>query len=119
MFCAKCGSEAQEGAQFCKQCGSRIGEAPTSTTQAAESATESSGNTALILGIVGLALMFFISIVGLILCIIAIVTGNKERKTLPESKAGKATAGMVLGIIGLGVFAVSVAIAGLAIAAFL
>jgi|GEM_PF-6974213 len=109
-----------EGAQFCTRCGTRVDAGQPNAPQAdtAQNVKENTGNTALILGIVGLALTFIISIVGLILCIIAITTGNKERKILPTEKAGKATAGMILGIIGLGLFVVSVVIAGFAMSAF-
>ena len=43
-----------------------------------------------------------------ILAILAIVFGVKGRKTAPEGKTGMATAGMVLGIIGLALLVVSI-----------
>ena len=57
----------------------------------------------LVCGILSLVFAWFgySTILGVILGIVAIVTGSSARKELPRDQAGMATAGMVTGIIGL------------------
>ena len=76
---------------------------------------DSSGSTALTLGILGIIFIFIVSLVGLILCIIAVVKGSKGIKILAPEDRGQAIAGLVLGIIWLVIWAVSLAVGGLAV----
>jgi len=102
MFCWNCGVEVSEQAVICVKCGVSL-----KKTQLAESSLQSApGATAsLVLGIIGL---FFIP---LIFGIIAIVLGAKAKKRIAQEPGvyaggGKATAGIVLGIIDVSVMTV-------------
>ena len=114
MFCVKCGAELNEGAEFCTKCGAKVGvstEGQNTTDQQNEDSPVSTqvvvmptGTTPLVLGLLG---MFggFIPIVKNILWIlslVAIFVGASQRNRLHSAglPSGKATAGMVLGIIG-------------------
>lgn len=116
MYCKKCGANLSDGAQFCPQCGSEIStyERPVQG-QSGPAGQKSGGSGALVLGILGIIFIFVFSLVGLILCIIAVVEGNKDMKRLPEDKRGQAIAGLVLGSAGLIIFLVSILIAGFAL----
>lgn len=61
------------------------------------SGARSSATGALVCGILGM----FIPFVGIVLSIVALVLGNSAKKKLPEHERGMATAGFVLGIVGL------------------
>lgn len=57
----------------------------------------------LVCGILSLVFAWFgySTILGIVLGIVAVVTGSSARKELPREQAGMATAGMITGIIGL------------------
>ena len=57
----------------------------------------------LVCGILSLVFAWFgySTLLGIVLGIVAIVTGSSARKELPREQAGMATAGMITGIIGL------------------
>ena len=64
----------------------------------------------LVCGILGivlslLSLNLFVAIPALVLAILAVVFGVKARKTAPPDNRGMATAGLVLGIVALGIAA--------------
>ncbi|MDX6532890.1 MAG: hypothetical protein QOF68_634 [Gaiellales bacterium] len=95
-FCANCGAPLAEGAGFCPSCGIGVEAAPRPSSQ------RTSGNAiaSLVLGIAGFVF------IPLIPSIIAIVLGNKAKEEMARDPAvggdGFATAGVVLGWIGVG-----------------
>jgi len=108
MFCPKCGNQCNDGANFCSRCSTRIsGNVGGSDEQRVNQEPyraavysqpqkhpgESSALTSLICGILG------IFVLPIILSIIAIVQGNKAKRMGYDG--GMATAGVVLGWIGL------------------
>ena len=76
-------------------------------TRVNEVKKSSKGQTAFIMGIVGLAALFipFITIAALPLAILAIVFGNQARKEDPNDRKGKT--GALLGWITLGLFVIA------------
>lgn len=116
MYCAKCGKEMDDSAKFCPACGADAGvetaaspelpsyQAPSygaaSSSESDQSQSSGSGVGAMVCGIIGLVLCW-VPIIGLILSIVALALGAKGRKTLPLDKRGMATAGFVMGIIGM------------------
>ena len=101
MFCAKCGAQLPDTAQFCANCGASVlqpyqqsyqnsFQQPYQDYQAAAHANRAA-TTALVCGIVG----FFFA--GLILGFIAVIQANSAKKQ--GYMGGKATAGFVLGVI--------------------
>ena len=119
MFCKKCGTSLSEGAQFCPQCGSQVYSSDGPVQSRPQYAEKSGGSTALVLGILGIIFIFVFSIVGLVLCIIAVVNGNRDMKTLPADRRGQAIAGLVLGAAGLIIFILRIVIVGFAVSAIL
>jgi hypothetical protein len=68
------------------------------------------GKTAMILGIIGLGLIFipYVSLAAIPCAVLAIVFGNQARKENPED--GKAKAGVILGWVTIGIFIIVLAI---------
>ncbi len=101
-FCKNCGKELKEGADVCVACGKAIEETP---TVAAGTPNPAQGKSvaALITGIASIVLCWipFVSFACIGSGIAAIVLGSKARKESPQGKTGMATAGLVLGIIGV------------------
>lgn len=64
----------------------------------------SKGNTAMILGIIGIAALFipYVNIAAIPCAILAIVLGNQAKKINPND--GQAKAGVILGWVSIGVF---------------
>lgn len=64
---------------------------------------KSKATVALVLSIVSLVLAWFgwLAIIGLVVAIVAVVLGVQARKEMPEGTTGMATAGFVMGIIGI------------------
>lgn len=101
-FCANCGTELSDAAPTCPKCGHP-------RFAAGARRVEGSAIAALVMGILG--------IVGcpLILSIPAIIVGNQARNRIREDPSldgdGMARAGVILGWIGIGVFAVGAVLA--------
>jgi hypothetical protein len=95
-YCANCGAPLAEGARFCPSCGAGIGAPPA----AAARGTNGNAIASLVLGIAGLIF------IPLIPSVIAIVLGNKAKEEIAREPGvggdGYATAGVVLGWIGVG-----------------
>jgi len=127
MFCAKCGTELNEGAEFCSKCGTKAGSAAerqNTTYQQNESRPMSTqvvvmptGTTPLVLGLLGLFGGFipFVQYVTGILAIVAIFVGASQRQKLKNAglPSGKATAGMIMGIIAVSITVIGIAAAGM------
>ena len=94
MFCPKCGSYCTDGAVFCSQCSSRLNNSQRVQEQSRKSPGDSPALSSMICGILGV-----LNFLPIILSIIAIVQGNKAKKLGNES--GMATAGVILGWVGL------------------
>ena len=60
-----------------------------------------SATTSLVCGIIAIVLGCLVPIAGIILGIIAVVTGNKAKRILPPEQRGSANAGFICGIIGI------------------
>jgi hypothetical protein len=101
-YCANCGAQVGAGARFCPSCGAAVASAGRPAT-AEQRATGTSGSAiaSLILGIAG----FFIFPV--VPSIAAIVLGRSAQKEIAQKPGlgghGLATAGIVLGWIGVGI----------------
>ena len=108
MFCAKCGTQVEEGSRFCQKCGTPVDPAvqPTAVTPQPTAvpqpgsfqpvvAVKTSGMAiaSLVLGILG------ISLLAIIFGIIAISQINKSNGLLTGK--GMAIAGIILGIISI------------------
>ena len=106
MRCPQCGTNVPVGSLFCANCGMAFGQ------QSYAAATQSSpylsptpykpyddgqgqGTAALVCGICA----FVVPFVGFILAIIAVALGAAAKRS--GSTSGQATAGLVLGIVGL------------------
>ena len=106
MRCPQCGANVPVGSLFCANCGMAFGQ------QSYTAATQSSpylaptpykpyddgqgqGTAAMVCGICA----FVVPFVGFILAIIAVALGTAAKRS--GSTSGQATAGLVLGIIGL------------------
>lgn len=115
MFCSKCGIEINDDAVFCSKCGTKVGLA-SEEQQVIHQQKENrpvqtqvlampTGTAALILGLLGMfgGLLPIVRYITLILAIIAIFVGSSQRKRLIAAglPSGKATAGLVLGIIAV------------------
>ena len=119
MACPRCGAQNTDDSIFCKQCGERLGNSqPYGGQQGYQPlygqpnqqsyqhpyyeqqyrAADSAATGAMVCGIIGLF------VAGLILGIVALVQGNKAKKM--GYVGGKATAGIVLGIIDIAAWAI-------------
>jgi len=129
MFCAKCGTELNEGAEFCSKCGTKVGastEGQNTINQQNDNRPATtqvvvmpSGTGPLIMGLLGL-FGGFIPIVKYItglLSLLAIFIGASQRKKLKGAglPAGKATAGIVLGTIAVLITVITIAFSALVI----
>jgi hypothetical protein len=103
-YCAGCGFELSEGAVTCPRCG-RVQRQPV-TPVAALNQTESTAVASLVLGILG-----FVAC-PVVCSILAIVFGNQARDRIRANPAlegeNLAKAGIILGWVGLGLFALSI-----------
>jgi hypothetical protein len=108
MFCPKCGAQANEGSSYCQKCGAALSQpvgatapptnAPVMVNQPAVK-TSGMAIASLVMGIIGLVAFSFLSILAIIFGGIAMGQINRSNGTLGGK--GQATAGMVLGIIGI------------------
>jgi Domain of unknown function (DUF4190) len=107
-FCTACGARLGSGQQYCGACGTPVSGALPGPLAAAPRPAETSGKAiaALVLGIAG------VLVVPVICSILAIVLGRQAKREIDADPRlggeGMATAGTVLGIIGLCLFAVGV-----------
>jgi predicted nucleic acid-binding Zn ribbon protein len=113
MHCPECGAPASGDDLFCSECGAILAVAPATVR-----ATRDTGaSVAFILGLasVGLAVAYCIPIVGIFACvqplvgIAAIIVGAVARRDIqarggPEPDRRRARQGMILGMIGTGLF---------------
>jgi len=114
MFCSKCGNEVEEGVQFCSKCGNNLSGSSSgggqANTQNQQQPTQiivamPTGTAPLVLGLLGI-FGFLIPIVKYfttLMALIAVILGGIQRSKLKKAglPKGKATAGVVLGIIAL------------------
>lgn len=101
MYCKKCGKELQDNEAFCRYCGaSQISQpqaaANTNASYQGGGAADGKAMGALVCGIIGLIISFFVPIVGIILGIIAMVMGNGLKST-----SKYANIGFILGIVAI------------------
>jgi uncharacterized membrane protein YvbJ len=106
MFCSQCGEKNPEDSKFCSKCGAALTakaeRAPARqaapTPAATGERTSGMAIAALIMGILGFLFFGLLSILAIIFGAIGISQTNKD----PYLKGkGMATAGLVLGIIGI------------------
>lgn len=97
-YCEYCGSQVGETAAACASCGHPLG-APAAPPVAAAAGTEPTAIAALICGIIGVvSCPYVLSVAALVL---GLVARSKIRATPGLGGGGMATAGVVLGIVGL------------------
>ena len=123
MFCAKCGTQLNEGSEFCSKCGTKVGlstEAQDIESQKSETkqtitqvTVMPSGTGPLVMGLLGL-FGGFIPVVKYItglLSLLAIFIGVSQKKKLKGAglPTGKATAGIVLGTIAVLITVITIA----------
>ena len=79
--------------------------------KAKEKGKSSKGQTAFILSLIGLGILFipYLAIASIPLAIIAIVQGSKAKKEVPHD--GKAQAAVIIGIVTLGLIAIAIIVA--------
>ena len=92
MFCKNCGKEISDNAYVCPNCGVKVGGGVRTG-----GGMEVDGRKTNTLAIVGFILSFFVSIAGLICCIIA----RKQITERDEGGAGLALAGLIISIVSL------------------
>jgi Domain of unknown function (DUF4190)/zinc-ribbon domain len=115
-FCTACGARLSPGQQYCGACGTPVsGALPGPLAAAPPADTSGKAIAALVLGIAG------VLVVPVICSVLAIVLGRQAKREINAdprlSGDGLATAGTVLGIVGLCLFAVGVFLALLLTAA--
>jgi hypothetical protein len=117
-FCTACGARLSPGQQYCGACGAPVAGVvpePLATLPPTAVRTSSKAVTALVLGIAG------VFVVPLVCSILAIVLGLQAKREIEADPhlggEGMATAGTVLGVIGLCLFAVAVLLVLLLVAA--
>lgn len=110
-FCSNCGTQISEEATACPQCGHPRAVAQPSATPRR---TESNAIASLILGILGIITC------PVILSIPAIILGNQAQQKIRQDPSlegeGMARAGLILGWVGVGLGALGVVFAIIAIA---
>ncbi len=121
MFCKNCGNEIRDGVQFCPACGQPVNggqntdpvrenghsSAPGTKPPTGGAETDAMAIVSLILGVASIVLAIAGScavsmpmiIIGLACGVLAIVMSSMSKKN--HGSSGFATAGLVLGIIGL------------------
>lgn len=107
-FCTACGARLGPGQQYCGACGAPVSGVLPGPLAAPLRPPETSGKAiaALVLGIVG------VLFVPLVCSILAIVLGRQAKREIQAEPRlggeGMATAGTVLGVVGLCLFAIGV-----------
>jgi hypothetical protein len=121
MFCAKCGTQVEEGSKFCQKCGAAV---PQTVTQAQMKSAQPAGFqpgaaiknsgmavASLVLGIVGMVFFPFVpSILAIIFGVIG--TGQVKKSNGLLKGKGLATAGIILGIIAIVIVIIVIATLG-------
>lgn len=103
MFCAKCGTQVEEGSKFCQKCGTPVGQAvtppqtasaqPGNYQPAAAIKTSGMAIASLVLGILGISLLAII---------FGIVALNQIKKSNGfVTGKGMAIAGIILGSVAI------------------
>jgi Domain of unknown function (DUF4190)/zinc-ribbon domain len=116
-FCTACGARLDPGQRYCGACGAPVSGVLPGPLAAPLRPPETSGKAiaALVLGIAG------VLFVPLVCSILAIVLGRQAKREIEAeprlSGEGMATAGSVLGIVGLCLFAIGVLLLLLLVAA--
>jgi hypothetical protein len=101
MFCPNCGTENAEGSTTCQSCGTSLTSHPLAQATASPAPTSGLATASLIFGILGLTLLPTLG------SVVALILGYMAKSEI-NSSAGQleggslATAGLVLGYIGLG-----------------
>ena len=105
MFCAKCGAQIQEGANFCYKCGNPIVPPPGAAEPSGVAApapplrrTSGMATASLVCGIAG---FFFGPVLSLLAIIFSLIAFPHFAKDANLKGKGLAVAGLVLGIIGM------------------
>lgn len=88
MYCPKCGKEVAKGDVRCPNCGRSL------RKQSAASMEREPASVSLVLGIIGIILIWFFALIGHILLIVGIVIGINENEYYDQY------AGLVICIIG-------------------
>ena len=120
MICSNCGRQIPDGAVFCPACGAAAGAGPVQTPNAGAyyiqqpagyrpayaapaGAEPPKAKSAQTMSVVGLCLQYFniFPVVGLILCIVGLVSANQSRAFSGGDYAPSAKVGRVCGIIGI------------------
>lgn len=108
-FCTACGARLSPGQQYCGACGAPVTAAapdPIATLPPTAVRTSSKAVSALVLGILG------VFVVPLVCSILAIVLGRQAKREIEADPHlggdAMATAGTVLGIVGICLFAVGI-----------
>ena len=100
MYCENCGAEIDNNAIVCVHCGAQTSNFKNkTTTQYNPPASAPLGVASLVCGIASLVLAFLFCWAGIASAIVAIVLSVQSKNK--EGPNGKATAGLVTGIIGL------------------
>jgi predicted acyltransferase len=98
-YCSNCGAELSEGAAFCPSCGSPVPGTVRVSATVGTGQTNGRAIASLVCGIGGLVLL------PVVLSVLALVFGYQARRELRERPGegggGLATAGVVLGWIGV------------------
>ena len=126
MFCSKCGQAVEDGVNFCPKCGNNLSQKTEIAGQVVNERKQEvtqvvmvmpTGTAPLVMGLLG---MFgsFIPVVKYftgLLSLLALFVGASQRKRLINAglPSGKATAGMVLGLIAVLITVISIAMAGM------
>ena len=114
-FCTRCGSALPPGAVYCPACGARAGGVAT-TAAAAVDRTHGKAIASLVLGIAGFVVL------PVVCSVLAIILGTSARRELAADPSqgghGLATAGIVLGWVGVGLAVLAVVVFALVAVAF-
>ena len=128
MICKNCNRQYDDNAQACPHCGTpKEYDAYYSTQQQpygqqafgapADTNAKTKATIALVCGIIGIVLAWFVPILGIILGIIAMSIGGIAKKNLPEDQRGAATGGFICGIIAIAAGVISWIISAVVLAA--
>jgi len=130
MFCSKCGQKADDDEKFCRACGNNLSlnEGVTANINTNQQITQQpmqvvtvmpTGTAPLVMGLLGLfgGWIPVIQYITGILSLCAIFSGASQSSKLRKAglPAGKATAGMILGIIAVIITITFIALSGSAL----
>lgn len=95
--CQECEKQVSELAALCPHCGAPVQKRSEQDAEYSTSGSEGLGTAAFVVALVGLFL-FFIPVLGVLLSVIAIILACRQAKV---RKTGLATAGKIIGIVGI------------------